>query len=102
MMRETTEFICVLRLSHPDKFENMKPMEEATLKKHFDRLEKALVDRRLILAGPCLDRAFGIVVFRANSEEEAKEFMKKDPAVSEGIMTAELHPFRVSLIQKPY
>ena len=101
-MHGTTAFICVLRLSRPEMFDQMTTKEEATINKHFDRLEKALGDGRLILAGPCLDGAFGIVVFQANSEEEAKEFMKKDPAVSEGIMTAELHPFRVSLIQKPY
>jgi uncharacterized protein YciI len=47
-----------------------------------------------------LDKAFGIVVFQASSEEEAQEYMKNDPAVKKGIMTAELHPFRISLLQK--
>jgi hypothetical protein len=30
----------------------------------------------------------------------AEEFMKNDPAVKNGVMTAELHPFRISLIEK--
>lgn len=33
-------------------------------------------------------------------EEEAKDFMKNDPAVKKGIMTAEMHLFRVALIEK--
>jgi uncharacterized protein YciI len=73
--------------------------EERVLEAHFDRLKEALADRRLILAGPCLDGAFGIVVFRASSEMEAAAFMEGDPAVREGLMTATLHPFRVSLFE---
>ncbi len=74
--------------------------EERILEAHFDRLKEALADRRLILAGPCLDGAFGIVVFRASSEMEAAAFMEGDPAVREGLMTATLHPFRVSLFEE--
>ena len=46
---------------------------------HFERLQKALAKDKLILAGPCLDGEFGIVVFRAQSREEAEEFVKNDP-----------------------
>jgi hypothetical protein len=53
---------------------------------------------RAILAGPCLDQTFGIVIVRAHSLEEARSLMQADPAVRNGIMSAELHPFRVSLM----
>ena len=75
------------------------PTEEAVIEEHFDRLKKALAEGKLVLAGPCNDRAFGIVVFKAQSREEAEKFMKEDPAVKRGLMTAELHPFHVSLCQ---
>jgi uncharacterized protein YciI len=78
----------------------MTPKEEATIDEHFKYLEKALADNKLILAGRCSDKAFGIVVFRAESQKEAENFMKNDPAVKKKVMTAELHPFRIALIEK--
>ena len=61
-------------------------------------LQRALEEGKLILAGPCVDGDFGVVVFRAATEEEAEEFMLSDPAVRHGVMTAEPHPYRVSLM----
>ena len=99
-MSETRTFIYILKLVKPELFERMSQEEKAIVDVHFKRLNKALDVGKLILAGPCLDGEFGIVVFRAQSREVAEEFMKDDPAVKEGIMTAELHPFHVSLIEK--
>ena len=93
-------FIYVVKLVKSEMLEKMSSEEEAVVEDHFNRLRKALAEGKLILAGPCLDGEFGIVVFRAQSGEEAEKFMKNDPAVKKGIMTAELHPFRVSLIEK--
>ena len=52
----------------------------------------------MILAGPCEDLAFGLVIFQAEDDSAARAFMANDPAIRAGLMTAELHPFRVSLI----
>jgi uncharacterized protein YciI len=93
------EFIYVLKLAK-SRSEKLSPADEAVVEKHFDRLKKALADCKLIFAGPCEDKAFGVVVFRAQSSEDAEKFMKDDPAVEHGIMTAELHPFHVSLAEK--
>jgi uncharacterized protein YciI len=38
--------------------------------------------------------SFGLVVFDADSEEEAREIMENDPAVANGLMTATLYPFK--------
>jgi uncharacterized protein YciI len=67
---------------------------------HFEYLKKALIEGKLSLAGRCVNGEFGIVIFRAKSEKQANEFMKNDPAVKKGIMTAELHSFRIALIEK--
>lgn len=93
-------FIYVVRLVKRKMFGKMSSEEEAIVEDHFERLKRALAEGKLILAGPCLDGEFGVVVFRAQSKEKAKEFMNNDPAVKKGIMTAELHPFHVSLIEK--
>jgi uncharacterized protein YciI len=42
---------------------------------------------------------FGVVVFEAASEEEARALMEADDAAKEKIMTAQLFPFRVALIK---
>jgi hypothetical protein len=40
----------------------------------------------------------GIVIIRARSQDEAHAMVKADPAVLNGVMSAELHLFRVSLM----
>jgi uncharacterized protein YciI len=99
-MSEASTFIYIVKLIKPETFKRMSIREEAIIDEHFERLKRELVNGKLILADLCLDGDFGIVIFRARSEEEAREFMKNDPAVKSEIMTAELHPFRVSLIEK--
>ena len=44
-----------------------------------------------------LDKTFGLVIFEADSEAAAMEFMRSDPAVEAGLMTATLHPYAVAL-----
>jgi uncharacterized protein YciI len=96
-MADESTFIYVLRPCRPGLIHETTPQEEATLDEHFEYLHRSLEEGRLILAGPCLDGEFGVVVFRAATEQAAVEFMGGDPAVRYGLMTAELHPFRVSL-----
>jgi len=91
-------FIYMLRPKSRSLIDETTPEEEARLGEHFAYLERALEDGKLILAGPCLDGEFGVVVFRASTQEAALEFMQSDPAVRYGLMTAELHAFRVSLM----
>lgn len=75
----------------------MTESETSIISQHFEYLQLALSEKRLILAGPCLDAAFGIVIFRSESEEFARRFMNEDPAVLGGVFSAELHPFQISL-----
>jgi uncharacterized protein YciI len=81
---------------------NWTDKENKAVGEHFERLKKMLAEGSLVLAGRTLNKdetAFGIVVFEAASEEEARKIMMGDPAVREGIMTAELFPYRVALIR---
>ena len=71
--------------------------EDAIIGEHFDYLKRAYDNGVVLLAGPCLDAAFGIVILKCNSFEEAAEFMKNDPVVKNDIMKAELHAFKVSI-----
>ncbi len=91
-------YIYMLRPAREGLVDQTTPAEEAVLEAHFAYLQAALRDGRLLLAGPCTDGAFGIVVLRTGSYDAAEEFMRSDPAVRGALMTAELHPFRVSLL----
>jgi len=99
-MAEMPTFVYMVKLVRREMFERMPLEEEVIIDEHFEYLKRGSAEGRVILAGRCEDREFGIVVFRAASEEEAKDFMKNDPAVKKGVTTAELHPFRVALIEK--
>ena len=91
-------YVYLLRPVTRGILDHMNPEREALMDQHFTRLQQILSSGRLLLAGPCEDEAFGLVVFRAQSMDDAQRFMNDDPAVRSGLMTAELHPFRVSLL----
>ena len=97
------QFLIVLRLVtrlHNDQA--WTPEDEAAVGHHFNRLKAATERGEVILAGrtdePLRD-TFGIVVFEAADEASARAFMLADPTVVAGVMTAELHPYRVAMLR---
>jgi uncharacterized protein len=93
-------FIYVLRLV-PRLYDskNWTKEDNGVLDRHLARFQEAAKSGQLILAGRTKepgDKTFGIAVFKASDEAAAREFMKADPTVSAGLMTAELHPFAVA------
>lgn len=103
MEQEKKQFIYVLKLIPTLLNEdNWTEKDEEIVSTHFNVLQELQRRGKLILAGRTLnmdERTFGIVILEVDSEEEAQTIMKSDPAVSEGIMTAELFPYRVALIR---
>ena len=104
MADPTQQFVYVLRpvpaLRDPEAWTER---EERVVGDHFRRLQALLAEGRLILAGKTNDldaRTFGLVIFEASSDEEARAIMASDPAVAEGIMTAELFPYRIALCRE--
>lgn len=96
MDKQEDSFIYLLRIKNPDRSE-FSTEEEKVLDKHFSYLTGLYESGKLVLAGPCLDRAFGVVILSVTNEDEAQSIMKNDPVVTEGIMRGELHPFHVSI-----
>jgi uncharacterized protein YciI len=67
---------------------------------HFSYLEQLVAKGTVLMAGRTLnadESTFGIVIFLAQSEALAQELVRKDPAVENGVMRAELFPYRVAL-----
>jgi uncharacterized protein YciI len=98
------QFIYVLHLVprlHDDKA--WTEQDKAALGRHFNRFKAAIESGQLILAGRTEEpgeKTFGIAIFEAADETAARKFMNEDPAVVGGLMTAELHPFRIALERK--
>lgn len=77
--------------------------EGETISRHFAYLCDLEERSILILAGRTLntdESSFGIVIFTADSEEEAREIMNNDPSIRDGVMRARLYPYRVALISE--
>ena len=77
--------------------------EAAIVDEHFEYLQKLVGQGVVFTAGRTQnagERTFGIVIFAAESEAEAAELMRNDPAVSSGMMRAELFPYRTALWSK--
>ena len=100
-MSDILEFVYQLRPVRAGMLaEGPTEAEGRILAAHFAYLQEltgrgvVLLAGRTLTAGP---ETFGIVVFRTSGEAEARSLMAGDPAVRDGIMTAELFPFRVAL-----
>jgi uncharacterized protein len=103
---ETSQFIYVLHLvpKYLDK-KIWADEDNKTIKEHFDRLKKMYTDGLIILAGKTEtwdEKMFGIVIYNAASLEKAKEIAENDPAVKKGIMTVEVYPYKIALIQEKH
>lgn len=100
-MSATRQYLYMLRPTRLGMLvEGPTDPEAFVLARHFAYLERLVGEGVVLMAGRTLhtdERTFGIVVLEADSEPQARERMRADPAVAEGVMTAELYPYRVSL-----
>ena len=74
--------------------------EARIVDEHLEYLQTLTAAGTVLMAGRTLnddERTFGIVIFVAESEGEAAEVVRNDPAVSNGVMHAELFPYHIAL-----
>ena len=93
-------YLYTIRMTRPAMKDDPTPQEQAIMGEHFAYLKARTEAGELLLAGPCLDAAFGIVIFDADSDDAARAIMENDPSVIHGVMQADLHPFRISLLSE--
>lgn len=97
------QFLGILRLVerlHADTA--WTPADETAVARHFTRLQAAAAERKVIFAGRTLEsgeRTLGLVVFEAADQKDAEAFMAGDPAVEAGVMTAEVRPYFLAVVQ---
>jgi len=72
--------------------------EQAVVAEHFAYLQGLKERGVIIFVGRTLntdESTMGLAVFRAESEDAARQIMNDDPAVKKGLMMATLYPFKV-------
>ncbi|MGB8213868.1 MAG: YciI family protein [Anaerolineales bacterium] len=94
------EYIYLIHPFRDGFFEQPTPEEDAIMEEHFQYLKQATEAGVILLAGPCLDHTFGIVVFHAENDQAAHAFMFKDPSIQKNVMMAELHPLQISMLSQ--
>jgi uncharacterized protein YciI len=72
--------------------------DRETVDAHWEFLLELHRSGRLVYAGRCYDGPFGIIIFKAEHEDEARATMGSDPSVVAGVQRGELHPFKSGLI----
>ncbi len=75
-------FFVRLTSERPDFASTMTPQEQAVMREHALFLKEQLEAGKLVVAGPVLDPGgtFGMGVFEAESAEELRALMERDPA----------------------
>ena len=81
---------------------NHKELTFDIIQKHVDNLKKLDKEGKLVLCGPFTDFPRGMVVFNADSKEEAKEIAEADPFISSGCKTYELRRLEVASAENHY
>jgi uncharacterized protein len=95
------EFLYKLQLVRADMLRSgPSEREQAVVGEHFAYLQDLNAKGAIILVGRTLttdEHTMGLSIFRAESEDAARQIMNNDPAVKKGVMTATLYPFKVVL-----
>src|SRR5262249_29471981 len=103
-MAELRQFIYVVRPTRLQMLtEGPTPEEGAVGKRHLEYLEGLAKRGVVLMAGRTQtadDKTFGLVVFRAESEDAARRIADADPAVAHGVMRAEVYPYRIAVLGK--
>jgi uncharacterized protein YciI len=75
----------------------IQPQEMAVMGRHWEHIQ-ALHARGIVhYVGRAENGDYGFCVFEAGDDAEARSIAGSDPAVAEGLMRLEIHPFKVVL-----
>ena len=81
---------------------NHKELTFDIIQKHVDHLKKLDDEGKLVLCGPFADFPGGMVVFNANSREEAVSVAESDPFIASDNKTYELRCLEVANAENNY
>ncbi len=102
-MTQLSQFLYRVQPTRPEMLsEGSTPEESDIVGKHFAYLKDLAAQGTVILAGRTLNTdpsSFGIIIFLAKSETAAQAIVENDPAIQQGVMNAELFPYRIAILE---
>lgn len=81
-------YAAILYMEKPELNQQYRPQ-------HLDYLTTLNEQDKIFAKGPFVDGSGGLVVYKANSLEEAKQLAEADPYVREGVRRLELHEWGI-------
>ncbi len=95
-----SQFLYRVQPTRPEMLtQGATPQEEAAINEHFHYLVRLADAGVMHLFGRTLNTdvsSFGLCIFEAPDELQARAIMEDDPAVRAGVMRAELFPYRIA------
>lgn len=81
---------------------DMNTEEKAVMDAHIGYWNTLFAKNKILIYGPVLDPkgVFGLGILEVESDEEAEELVKNDPAVSSGICGYEIVPMMAGLVRQ--
>jgi uncharacterized protein YciI len=85
-------YAAFLRMQNPSKSQDLRP-------KHIEFLDRGGKEGKIYARGRFADGAGGLVIYKAESLEEARKLAESDPYISSGARSLELHEWDMKLAQ---
>ena len=83
-------FAALLRMRDPAKSQSLRPQ-------HLEFLERGEKEGRVFARGKFTDDAGGLIIYRAESFEDAREIAESDPYITSGARSLEIHEWDMKL-----
>ena len=75
------------------------PLGKPILDEHWAYLN-LLVDQGVLILSGVAPKLFGMIMIKAENEQEARQVMENDPMIKHGVFKAEFFPFNVVLMSE--
>jgi len=98
MSSNILHFFAQLINPRPTWPEDITPDEEKIMTEHFHYLSNLARKKKVLMAGPCFNPVFGLIILQVESEAEALEILNNDPSVKLGVNSFKYQPMRVSFM----
>lgn len=93
-----TQFLVKLIGTRPGWPDNMTEAEMKVMQEHYLYLKDLVAEKKVILAGPCPEGRYGLIIVQGASKKEVVEIMDNEPSVTGGVHTYTMEPIHVSLL----